>query len=182
MIVSRRTFFKTAFAAAICLCGGEAFPAARPAEGARESVISLYNTHTSERLEVTLRDAEGGYDPAALSALNRLLRCHYTQEVAPIDVRVIGILDTVNRAVGGNRCIHIVSGYRSREYNERLIREGRGVSPRSLHLSGMAIDFRIPGVPSKTVARTALDLRAGGVGFYPASDFVHIDSGRVRSW
>ncbi len=102
--------------------------------------------------------------------------------MVPIDVRVIGILDTVNRAVGGNRCIHIVSGYRSREYNERLIREGRGVSPRSLHLSGMAIDFRIPGVPSKTVARTALDLRAGGVGFYPASDFVHIDSGRVRSW
>lgn len=175
-------FLKTAFAAAICLCGGEAFPAMRPAEGARDGALSLYNTHTCERLDVPLRDGEGGYDPKALSAVNRFFRCHYTQEVAPIDVRVIEFLETVAGKVGESRRIHIVSGYRSRAYNERLVREGRGVSPRSLHLSGMAIDFRIPGVSSKVVAQTALSLRAGGVGFYPASDFVHIDSGRVRSW
>ncbi len=182
MIVGRRTFLKTAFAAAICLCGGEAFPAMRPAEGARDGALSLYNTHTSERLDVRFRDGEGQFDPSALESVNRFLRCHYTQEVAPIDVRVIGFLETVAGALGGKRTIHVVSGYRSRAYNERLVREGRGVSPRSLHLSGMAIDFRVPGVSSKAVAQTALSLRAGGVGFYPASDFVHIDSGRVRSW
>lgn len=182
MTVSRRTFLKTAFAAAICLCGGEAFPAKRPAEAARPGALSLYNIHTSERLDVPLRDAGGDCDPAALSAVNRFLRCHYTQEVAPIDVRVIEFLETVGGTLGGDRRIHIVSGYRSRAYNERLVREGRGVSPRSLHLSGMAIDFRIPGISSKAVAQAALSLQAGGVGFYPASDFVHIDSGRVRSW
>jgi uncharacterized protein YcbK (DUF882 family) len=183
LTVSRRTFLKTAFAAAICLCGGEAFPSILPAaEGARESSLSLYNTHTRERLDVSFRDDRGNPDPEALEAVNRILRCHYTQEVAPIDFRVIEYLNAVDKALGGKNPIHIISGYRSRAYNDMLFRQGRGVSPRSLHLAGRAIDFRIPGVDLKTVARTALDLKAGGVGFYPSSDFVHIDSGRVRSW
>jgi uncharacterized protein YcbK (DUF882 family) len=175
--------FKTALAGAFCLCARSAFPDNRKsAEGLPEGKLSVYNIHTAERLETTYRDRRGRYDPEALNAINRLLRCHYTQEVARIDIRVIEYLNAVDKNFGGNNDIHVISGFRSRAYNDLLHREGRGVASHSLHLAGKAIDFRIPGIWLKNVRKAALDLSAGGVGFYPASDFIHIDSGRVRSW
>jgi len=144
--------------------------------------LSLYHTHTGERLFVACRDVRGEYDPGTLSALNRILRCHFTGEVAEIDLRVIDFMEAVDRSLGGGKEIHIVSGYRSAIYNAKLLREGRGVARNSLHLRGKAIDLRIPGIRLESLREAALRLREGGVGYYPGSDFVHIDSGRFRAW
>lgn len=150
--------------------------------GADPGRLALYNIHTREALTVPYRDAGGRYDPAALDRLNHLLRCHFTGEVAPIDVRVVEFLRAVDQGLGGDREIHVISGFRSAEYNAWLIRRGSGVASRSLHLAGRAIDVRFPGLSVAKVRRVAVDLGWGGVGYYPASEFVHLDSGRVRSW
>jgi len=182
-IISRRTLLKTVFAGSFVILAGQAFPDdRRPGGGLPEGRLSLFNIHTDETLEVVYRDRRGCYDTGALDSLDRLLRCHYTQEVARIDIRVIEYLNAVDKILGGDNRIHVVSGFRSRAYNDLLIREGQGVAPHSLHLAGKAVDFRIPGVGLKSVKKTALNLKSGGVGFYPASDFVHIDCGRTRSW
>jgi uncharacterized protein YcbK (DUF882 family) len=144
--------------------------------------LSLYNIHTREALDVTFRTASGEYDGPALAALNRLLRCHYTGEVATIDLRVVEFLNAVDKHLGGRHEIHVVSGFRSRAYNDWLARHGHGVSSESLHLLGRAIDVRFPRVRSAAVRRAGLALGRGGVGYYPDSDFVHLDSGPVRAW
>ena len=179
--VSRRTLLKTALAGAFCFWSGQAFPEGRPGN-AFEGRLSLFNTHTDEKLEITYRDRDGHYDPDALDAVNRLLRCHYTNEVARMDIRVIECLNAMDKSLGGNNDIHVISGFRSRTYNDLLLREGRGVVSHSLHLAGKAVDFRIQGIGLKSVRQIALGLSVGGVGFYPVSNFIHIDSGRVRSW
>jgi uncharacterized protein YcbK (DUF882 family) len=144
--------------------------------------LTLYNVHTREAATIVYRDATGRYDSAALHRLYHLLRCHFTDEVAPIDVRVIEFLSAVDQALTGDREIHIVSGFRSSAYNSWLVRHTSGVAARSLHLEGRAIDVRFPGMPLREVRRVALAVGRGGVGYYPNSDFVHLDSGRVRSW
>lgn len=152
------------------------------AAGDQPATLSLYNVHTGEGLEVTYRHASGQYDAAALSALNHLLRCHYTGQAGAMDPRVIEFLNAVDMRLGGRQEIHVISGFRSRAYNDWLARHGRGVSRRSLHLVGRAIDVRFPRVDLAIVTRVALGLRQGGVGYYPEPDFVHLDSGRIRSW
>ena len=147
-----------------------------------EGTLSLYNTHSEERLEVTYRDSSGNYDFEAIKEMNYFLRCHYTQKVVPMDIRVIEFLNLVHKKVGGTRDIEVISGYRSPEYNNLLIREGRGAAKHSLHLLGKAIDFRISGVGLDRLRQTAMNLESGGVGYYPESGFIHLDSGKVRSW
>jgi uncharacterized protein YcbK (DUF882 family) len=144
--------------------------------------LSLYNTHTDERLQVCYRDRARRYDRRALAALNHALRCHYTGAAIEMDLGAIEFLNLVDKTLGSGHEIHIISGFRSPEYNRTLLRQGRGVVRHSLHLVGKAIDFRIPGVDLRRVRRTAVDLGLGGVGYYPASGFVHIDSGRFRTW
>ena len=187
---SRRTFLKASLAGAFALFGGRAFakelimPAlpARGGPGRPEGKLSLYNVHTDERLKVTYRDPWGAYDPWALSDLNYILRCHYTREVKEMDIDVIEFLNAVDKGLGGGNEIHIISGYRSPEYNDLLRREGRGVVKNSMHLSGKAIDISIPRVDLDALRKTAVSLGYGGVGYYPKSGFVHIDSGRFRTW
>jgi uncharacterized protein YcbK (DUF882 family) len=147
-----------------------------------EGRLSLYNLHTDERLTVVFRGKSGEYDAQALQALNHILRCHYTNQVGTMDVRVLEFLNAVDHQLGGGHEMHIVSGYRSHEYNDLLIRKGSGVAKESLHLSGRAVDIQIPGIEPSLVRHTALALRFGGVGYYPVSGFVHLDSGRVRWW
>jgi uncharacterized protein YcbK (DUF882 family) len=181
----RRTILKAAAGGVFLLLSGKAFPRVASAEifpAGSGGTLSLRNTHTGEKLSVDYRDGLGGFEPEAVSALNRILRCHYTGEIAEMDPRVIGFLRAVDRELGGGNEIHIVSGFRSPEYNAKLVREGRGVARNSLHLQGKAIDFRVPGIRLDSLREAALRLREGGVGHYPASDFVHIDSGRFRAW
>ena len=181
----RRTILKAAAGGAFLLLSGKAFPrlaAAGDVSPGPEGRLSLFNTHTGERLSVDYRDARGEYNPEAVSAMNRILRCHYTQQVAEMDLRVVDFLHAVDRSLGGGNEIHIISGFRSPEYNEKLVRRGQGVARHSLHLQGKAIDFRIPKVSLPSLREAALRLQEGGVGYYPGSGFVHIDSGRFRAW
>lgn len=179
---SRRSFLKGSLIGAAALLGRLASPDGAKAIGLPPAEISLYNTHTGERLQLAYRDRSGHYDPVALRALDRILRCHYTGQIAQMDVRVIEFLNLVDKTLGGDHDIHIISGFRSLTYNEWLIRHGRGVAKRSLHLAGKAIDVRIAGLDLAAVRRAALALEAGGVGYYPRADFVHLDSGTVRAW
>jgi uncharacterized protein YcbK (DUF882 family) len=179
---TRRAFIGASLAATSTLLPSWRGRAAAAASGAAPGRLALYNVHTREAVTVVYRDATGVYNTEGIDRLNRVLRCHHTGEVAPIDLRVVEFLKAVEQDLGGDREIHVISGFRSAAYNAWLVRHGSGVSPHSLHLVGRAIDVRFPSARLAEVHRTALDLRGGGVGYYPASDFIHLDSGRIRSW
>ena len=147
-----------------------------------EGRLSFLNVWTDERLEVTYRNEAGEYDLEALDDVNHILRCHATGEVSAIDVRVLEHVNLVQKKLGGDREIHIISGYRSPEYNAQLVRAGRRAAKNSLHMQGQAIDLQIPGIHPKVVRQAALELGYGGVGYYPRAKFVHLDSGAFRSW
>ena len=180
---NRRSFLKATLAGMFVLLGGTpAFSKIAATEDLPEGRLTLFNTHNNEKLTVTYRTVDGEYNPEALSAIDRILRCRYTGEVARIDIRTIEFLNRIDKDLGGENEIHIISGYRSPELNVNLRREGRKVAKRSLHMKGKAIDIAIPHVNTETVRRTALKLGKGGVGYYPTAGFVHIDSGPFRTW
>jgi uncharacterized protein YcbK (DUF882 family) len=147
-----------------------------------ERVLALAHTHTGERLQLVYARADG-YQPDALGALNHFLRDHYTGRVGRIDPALFDLLHRVRGLLGSTDAFEVISGYRCPETNQRL-RQGRGggVARHSLHMDGQAIDVRLRGVPLAELRDAALSLRAGGVGFYPRDQFVHIDTGRPRSW
>jgi uncharacterized protein YcbK (DUF882 family) len=147
-----------------------------------EGRLSLYNVHTREKLAVTYRKHGNEYDPEALKDLNWFLRCNYTNKKIDMDTNVIEYLNIVDNQFGGDNEIHIISGFRSLEYNSLLREEGRRVAHHSLHMLGKAIDFFIPRVSLKNLRMAALSLQYGGVGYYPQTGFVHIDSGNFRTW
>lgn len=153
--------------------------------GARSSArsLTLYSVHTGE--EVTAEYAVGDtYDPDALAAFARVLRDFRTGETHPIDPTVLDIVHAVGRMVGGGDAFHVVSGYRSPETNEWKRRQRRhsGVAKDSLHMYGRALDVFLPRRELAQLRRAALTLEAGGVGYYPRSGFVHLDSGTFRTW
>lgn len=180
---SRRSFLQASFLATLSLCGTSAGWARELLDDAvLPGKLSLFNIHTGDRIQATFRENRDGYDRQALAAIDRLLRCHHSNEVHPMDIRTIEYLNQVDQQLGGGNEIHIISGYRSPRYNEILIQRGGQVARRSLHLEGRALDIRIPGISTATLHKAALDLALGGVGYYPRSDFVHIDSGNFRTW
>ena len=150
--------------------------------GVQERSLSLLNTHTGERLKEVVYWEQGNYVLDALEHLNHVLRDHRTNEVHPIDPMTLDLMAAISRKVEAKRPFEIISGYRSPQTNKALNKQSRGVAKNSYHMQGKAIDLRLPGVPLKAVRKAALELRMGGVGYYAKSDFVHIDSGKVRSW
>ena len=159
---------------------GLAHPAAR-AFSLQDCQLSFRHTHTDETLKIVYRSG-GDYVPSALTEINRLLRDFRTGEVQPIDPALMDILYAVGATCGG-QTFEIISGYRSPATNAMLKRTGGGgVAKHSLHMEGRAIDVRITGLDSARLRDAALNLGMGGVGFYPIEDFVHLDTGRVRSW
>ena len=123
------------------------------------------------------------YDPAALNTLNHFLRDHYSGEVGRIDPQLHDLLHALRQSLGTREPFQVISGYRCPATNDRLRRtRGGGVASRSLHMDGRAIDVRLPGVTLTTLRDAAWSLQAGGVGYYAASQFVHVDTGRVRRW
>ncbi len=150
--------------------------------GVQERSLSLLNTHTGERLKDVVYWEKGNYIHDALENLNHVLRDHRTNQVHPIDPMTLDLMAAISRKVGAKQPFEIISGYRSPQSNRSLRNNSNGVAKNSYHMQGKAIDLRLPGVPLKTVRKAALDLRMGGVGYYSKSGFVHIDSGRVRSW
>lgn len=146
-----------------------------------ERSLRFYNTHTGETLR-TMFWAEGEFIPDALQDINRLLRDHRSNTVAPIDPELIVLLNKVSTQFGSNNVIHVISGYRSPETNRKLAEASGGVAKHSMHLEGKAIDVRIPGYDLNDLRKAALAQKRGGVGYYPDSKFVHMDTGRVRHW
>ncbi len=151
------------------------------AASANTRVLSFEHTHTSERLSVEYFSA-GRYLPDALGALNRLMRDFRTGEVYDIDPGLFDLLHLLADSTGAARPFQIISAYRSPHTNAALRQRSEGVAAGSLHMTGRAIDIRVAGVPLVKLRDAALSLRLGGVGFYPGSDFIHVDTGRVRRW
>lgn len=179
---NRRDFLRTVTVGTALLVARLALPAEARASRLPAGRISLYNLQTDERLSVTYRTDNGTYDEAALDELNYFLRCHHTNETTTMDVQLIEFVNLVQQRIGGRRDIHIVSGYRSQEYNEQLIKMGTRAARHSYHVSGQAVDVQIPGVSLRTIREVALRLGCGGVGYYPRGKFVHLDSGPFRHW
>ena len=144
-------------------------------------VIELANTHTAETLRVAYRCATG-LVPDALSRLQWLLRDHRANESAPIDPLLFDQLAALAADAGVAPRYQIISGYRSPLTNLRLAAGGHGVATRSLHMVGKAIDVRLEVVGCDALRDLAMAAAEGGVGYYAKSDFVHLDTGRVRTW
>jgi uncharacterized protein YcbK (DUF882 family) len=146
-----------------------------------ERKIALYNTHTGEHLKAVYWE-RGRYLPDSLHAANHLLRDFRSGKVHAIDPKALDLVAAIHRKLGASGPVHIISGYRSPETNAWLAAVSDGVAGHSLHMQGQAIDIRIPGHSVHQISRAAMSLRAGGVGTYPESDFVHVDTGRIRYW
>jgi uncharacterized protein YcbK (DUF882 family) len=174
----RRSFLKSSAVLASAL----AVPAlARAAAAPYERTLRLYNTHTGETLRSVFW-AEGKFVPEALDDINKLLRDHRNNRIEAIDPQLLVLLDRVSAQFGNSQLLHVISGYRSPESNRKLAERSGGVAKHSLHMDGKAIDVRIPGRDLANLHKAALQARGGGVGYYPDSQFVHMDTGRVRSW
>ncbi len=157
-------------------------PRTAQASLATERDLALAHTHTHERIAVVYAAAQG-YLPAALGSLNYFLRDHYSGEVGEMDPRLYDLLHQVHRLLAAARPFDVISGYRAPATNAHLRHtRGGGVAQNSLHVQGRAIDVRLPGVALADLRDAAVSMQAGGVGFYPAQQFVHIDTGRVRRW
>lgn len=179
--VSRRAFLGAGLAsAAFCLLPDKALAAVSKVFS-EERALSFYNTHTGENLK-TVYWSDGSYVPQALADINFILRDFRTGDVLEIDTGLLDLLFTLHRTIQSRSPFNIISGYRSPETNSVLNSLSKGVAKNSLHTVGMAIDIRVPGLDLKTLRRVAMDLQRGGVGYYPSSDFVHVDVGRVRYW
>ena len=151
------------------------------AQAASSRELQLLNTHTGERLQQCyFRD--GAFAPEACQRLNHFLRDHRTGDVSAIDPRLFDLLYSVQHEVGHRGTIEIISGYRSHATNAKLNAASSGVAKRSLHMEGKALDIRLSGFDTARLRDAALSLRAGGVGYSAKSDFVHMDTGRVRHW
>jgi uncharacterized protein YcbK (DUF882 family) len=143
--------------------------------------LSFRCVNTGEEL-TTKYFAGGKYLPGALHDVNHVLRDWRTNQVHPIDPELLDLVNELHQATGSTMPIEVICGYRSPATNKMLASKSSKVSPRSLHLQGKAIDLRLGDVPLARLRDTAIKLRRGGVGFYPASNFVHVDTGRVRTW
>jgi len=146
-----------------------------------ERVLQFYNTHTDEKIK-TVYWCRGEYVPQALDDINHILRDYRTGETKEIDIHLVELLFTLQQKLESADPFHIISGYRSPATNAILRMISKGIAKDSLHTDGKAIDIRLPGYGLNTVKRAAVDLQMGGVGYYPLSDFVHVDVGRVRYW
>lgn len=151
------------------------------ASEARE--LSFYHTHTGKRLNVVYWE-DGRYVDKALHKINRFLSDFRTGDVAAMDQQLLDLIYDVRDSLGGEGTYQIISAYRSPKTNEMLRNRSAssGVAKKSQHLLGKAIDVRLEGVPTAELRDAAIRLQRGGVGYYEASDFVHMDTGRVRRW
>jgi uncharacterized protein YcbK (DUF882 family) len=174
---SRRRFIRTIAVAAPALAlPGLSF--ALPAEPRR---LRFFHTHTAEKLDVVYHEG-GAYLPDALGELNYLLRDFRSNDVVAIDPKLLDFLYAAQQRVGSHGTYEIISAYRSPATNEMLRRRGGGVAKRSMHLEGKAIDVRLTDARTRDLRKASIELARGGVGYYERSNFVHLDTGRVRRW
>lgn len=179
MAVSRRDFLKLAGSGlVVATCTPSIAFASYPDQ---PRTLALSNLHTREALETCYFDGSN-YVERELNRLNHLCRDFRRNEVHSMDKRLFDHITKIQRTLGVEAEVQIISGYRSPATNEALRGKSSGVAKKSYHMLGQAIDFRLDGVDLKRVRDAARDLQAGGVGYYPGSNFIHIDTGPVRYW
>ena len=176
-VPNRRGFLGAVIGAA----AGLLVPAIASAQLRDPRVLRFNHTHTGEKLAIEYWRA-GTYEPQGLDAINRLMRDFRTGDIYPIDPSLLDLLHDVARRTESNRPFEIISAYRSPKTNAALNSHSDGVARNSLHLRGKAIDVRLGDVALKDLRRAALAAGRGGVGYYAGSNFIHVDTGRVRTW
>jgi uncharacterized protein YcbK (DUF882 family) len=179
--LSRRTFVRLGtMAAAMAILPRAVFGSGASSSVAQKS-LAFYNTHTGEKLK-SVYWIEGKYLADSLHEINYVLRDPRNNQIHDIDTRLLDLLFAIRQEIETNQPFHVISGYRSADTNAFLRAHTTGVAENSLHLVGKAIDIRSPGRELRHLQKAATALRGGGVGYYPKSDFVHVDIGRVRYW
>ena len=184
LALSRRTILKGFTSLALTTAATTLLP---PAPALAHSLdgspraLAFRHLHTGEEIDVVYW-AEGRYQPEALKQLDYVMRDWRSGEVAPIDGKLFDRLHLLRKEMESDAHFEIISGYRSPETNAKLREHSNGVAKRSLHMKGQAIDVALPGRPHADLRDAAQRLRIGGVGYYPKSGFIHLDTGRVRSW
>jgi uncharacterized protein YcbK (DUF882 family) len=158
-------------------------PGVKAATAAAATVrrLGFYNLRTGESLSSVYWE-DGRYLADALAEIDYVLRDFRTGEVHPIDPALLDLVHRLRVVMGTAQPFHVISGYRSPETNAMLARKSGGVAKNSYHVKGMAIDLRLPDRRLEDLRAAALALAGGGVGYYPRSDFVHMDTGPVRAW
>jgi uncharacterized protein YcbK (DUF882 family) len=177
-VCTRRSFIRAGAGIAASLL---LMPLPSIANTRKERKLSFYNTHTGEKTSAVYW-AEGNYLTAGKQEIDEILRDHRTEEIYPIDTGLLDLLYLLRAEVQGKRAFEIISGYRSPATNAALRKSSSGVAKRSYHMQGKAIDIRLPGCDLKQLHDAAVAMRAGGVGYYPGSNFIHVDVGPYRSW
>ncbi len=181
MTCSRRDFIKlSAGAFAASFLPLPALASALTESDARRH-LAFHNTHTGETADVCFYDW-GDYCPEALQQINHILRDHRTNDVKPIDLKLLDRLYALKVKIGTDTPFHVISGYRSPATNAMLRKISTGVARKSFHTRGMAIDIRLPDYDTRKLRDACIALNSGGVGYYRDSDFVHLDTGPVRHW
>lgn len=187
--LQRRAFLRLSSVAALSTASSFAIPAF--AKVVSPAVLGTKETNCRTLVVSCLRSGEkltsdywidGNYIPGELARLNKILRDVRSDEVHPIDPKVLDLLHVLGDAVDARSGLDIICGYRSPSTNELLRKRSSAVAEHSLHMKGQAIDLHVPGRPLDRVHEAALSLRLGGVGYYPGSNFIHVDTGRVRRW
>lgn len=177
--MDRRNFLKMAgMASAVTLFDGMALANGKIPY---EKSLSFYNTHTGEQLQTTFW-ADGIYIPEAMTEINHILRDHRSGAAARMDLELFELLYSIRTKLGSREPFHVISGYRSPLTNAKLRDHSSGVAKKSLHMQGKAIDLNLPGRNLADLRKVAVAMKQGGVGYYPESNFVHVDVGRVRYW
>ena len=184
---NRRRFLQLGLGATTALSLPNAFAAlpspsiAQLATAQAERKLSLLNLHTGENLNATYW-AEGQYQASELKAINHILRDHRTGDAYHMDNDLLNLLHVLHQKMDSKQAFQVISGYRSPKTNAALNKKSSGVAKKSLHMQGKAIDIRLPGCQLADLRKAAIHCQTGGVGYYPKSDFIHIDTGRVRRW
>ena len=177
--LSRRSFLVAAAQlTGAALLGGLSVPCRAGVTTGQQ--LSFYHTHTGERLQIDFHPSS--CSPRKIRRINRFLRDHRTGEVHSIDLRLLEILCQIKNVGRSSGTIEVISGYRSPKTNTMLRKNSSGVASKSLHLQAQAVDIRLTDLKTRKLRDIARSLQLGGVGYYPTSDFVHLDTGRVRFW
>lgn len=177
-LISRRQFLSGLASAAGLLVASPAFAVIAPSQ---ERTLAFHHTHTGERKRITYWQ-DGDYLAESLKELNHLLRDYRTGDQVEMDRDLLDTLYALHLSLDEPGAFEIISAYRSPKTNAMLRRNTSGVAKKSLHMQGKAIDIRLCDCDLKKLRKTAISLKAGGVGYYPKSNFIHVDTGRVRYW
>jgi uncharacterized protein YcbK (DUF882 family) len=177
-VAGRRAVLRLGIAALVTTTAGPAFAA--PA-GSSARMLALRHLHTEETVRATYW-ADGAWQVDGLREISHVLRDFRTGDVVDMDPDLLDLMHRLAALVGANQPFEVYSGYRSPRTNAKLADQSSGVARKSMHMLGRAADLRLPGVNLSSLRRAALSLQEGGVGYYPRSGFIHVDTGPVRFW